>query len=274
MRPVVKIEDGEGGAQAGEGLQEEAGAGGAVQRRRMGEAGDAAWDEALRANAEAQAQAIRSMEQARLLEARVAELAAEVKIKAEALQSKDALLQAKDVIIQSKDSEIRLLHADNAEAEADLSQPETEKSKDFDLDIDDPYDCVVQQHLDLPHEIVSKISEQTKAKLDFSAIIPVHHFRSNSLANVDQTSIKVVLKYPLRSKYLLFDSKKPGNLFLLQGGRHDQLKEAATSASFLARKCHGIFTIFKRKHDICGDTNLVLLPEPVAVINVQKVPTV
>ena len=67
MRPVVKIEDGEGGAQAGEGLLEAAGAGGAVQRRRVGEAGDAAWDEVLRANAEAQAQAIRGMEQARVL---------------------------------------------------------------------------------------------------------------------------------------------------------------------------------------------------------------
>ena len=146
MRPVVKIEDGEGGAQAGEGLQEAAGAGGAVQRRRVGEAGDAAWDEALRANAEAQAQAIRGMEQARVLEVRVAELAAEVKIKAEALESKDALLQAKedlllaiakskdevvhakdallqakDVIIQSKDSEIRLLHADNARLSAECA---------------------------------------------------------------------------------------------------------------------------------------------------------
>ncbi len=160
------------------------------------------------------------------------------------------------------------------EAEADLSQPEKQKSKDFDLDIDDPYECVVQQHLDLPQEIVSKISEQTKTKLDFSAILPVHHFRSNSLANVDQTSIKVVLKYPRRNKYLLFDAKKPGTFFLLQGGRNDQLKEAATTASFLARTCYGIFTIYKRKHDICGDTNLVLLPEPVAVINVPEVPTV
>jgi hypothetical protein len=79
MRPVVKIEDGEGGAQAGEGLQEAAGEGDAVQRRRVGEAGDAAWDEALRANAEAQAQAIRGMEQARVLEVRVAELAATAK---------------------------------------------------------------------------------------------------------------------------------------------------------------------------------------------------
>ena len=137
MRPVVKIEDGEGGAQPGEWqrLQEAAGAGGAAQRRRVGEAGDAAWDEVLRVNAEAQAQAIRGMEQAQVLEARVAELAAEVKIKTEALesrmQSKDALqqakddllqdIQAKDVIIQTKDSEIRQLHEDNARLSAECA---------------------------------------------------------------------------------------------------------------------------------------------------------
>ena len=70
MRPVVKLEDGEGGAEAG-GLQEEAGAGRAVQRRRVGEAGDAAWDEVqmLRLNMEAQTQAIQGMEQTRVLEA-------------------------------------------------------------------------------------------------------------------------------------------------------------------------------------------------------------
>jgi hypothetical protein len=160
------------------------------------------------------------------------------------------------------------------EADADVSQSVTEQTMDFDLDIDDPYECVVQQHLDLPREIVSKISEQTKTNLDCSAILPAHHFKSNSLANVDQASMKVVLKYPRRNKYLLFDSKQPVNFFLLQGGRNDQLKEAGTTASFLARICYGIFAIFKRKHGMCGDTNLLLLPEPVAVINVPEVPTV
>jgi hypothetical protein len=50
LRPVVKIEDGVGGSQAEFGLQEvqEAGAGRAVQRRRVGEAGDAAWDHPMR----------------------------------------------------------------------------------------------------------------------------------------------------------------------------------------------------------------------------------
>ncbi len=49
MRPLVKLEDGAGpvGSQAeeAEGLQEAAGAGRAVQRRRVGEAGNAALDE-------------------------------------------------------------------------------------------------------------------------------------------------------------------------------------------------------------------------------------
>ena len=69
MRPVVKIEDGEGEGQGAEGRQEEAGAGRAVQRRRVGEAGDAAWDEVqmLRLNMELQAQAIQGMERTRVL---------------------------------------------------------------------------------------------------------------------------------------------------------------------------------------------------------------
>ena len=68
-----------GGAEAEGGLQEEASAGRAVQRRRVGEAGDAVLDEVqlLRLNAEAQAREIQGMEQARVLEARVAQLAAE-----------------------------------------------------------------------------------------------------------------------------------------------------------------------------------------------------
>jgi TPR repeat protein len=135
--------------------EEEAGAGRAVQRRRVGEAGDAVWDEAqlLRLNMEAQAQAIEGMERARVLgeelqraKVRIAELGAEVKMREEALQAKEALLgskddqlqskdvmiQSKDVVIQSKDdqlqckdallqaqeSTIRLLHADNARLNA------------------------------------------------------------------------------------------------------------------------------------------------------------
>jgi TPR repeat protein len=137
MRPVVKIEGGEGEGQGAEERQEEAGAGRAVQRgrRRVGEAGDAAWDEVqmLRLNMELQAQAIQGMEQSRVLreellqaKARVAELAvekaqlaAELKIKDVVVQSKDTLLQAqaremqtKDLLLQAKDREISVLHAD------------------------------------------------------------------------------------------------------------------------------------------------------------------
>ena len=111
MRTVVKIEDGaEGGHHAEEGRQEEAGAGRELQRRRVNEAGDAVSDDAwllFRSNAELQAQAIRSMEETRVLgeelrhaKVRMAELAAEVKIKDEALQAKEALLQT---IVKSKD---------------------------------------------------------------------------------------------------------------------------------------------------------------------------
>jgi hypothetical protein len=129
------------------------------------------------------------------------------------------------------------------EAEADVSQPFPE-NLEFDLEIDDSYDCVKNERLDIPQEILSKISDQTKTRIDCSTILPLYHFKSNSLANVDQTSIKVVLKYPRLSKYLLFDSKKPGRFFLVQGGRNDQLKVAGTTASFLARACYGIFTVF------------------------------
>ena len=108
MRPVVKIEGGEGEGQGAEERQEEAGAGraAAVQRgrRRVGEAGDAAWDEVqmLRLNMQLQAQAIQGMEQSRVLreellqaKARVAELAVE---KAQLA----AELKIKDVVVQSK----------------------------------------------------------------------------------------------------------------------------------------------------------------------------
>ena len=144
----------------------------------------------------------------------------------------------------------------------------------IDVDIDDQHDCVLKLPLELPQEIVLKISEQTKTKLDFSAHLQAYHFKSNQLENVDQTSIKVVLKYPRCSKYLLFDSKKPGTFFILQGGRNDQLKAAGTTASFLARKCYGIFTMFKRDHSMFGDTNCLLLSEPVAVVEFPEVPTV
>jgi TPR repeat protein len=150
MRPVVKLEDGQAKGQEAEGVQEEAGAGRAVQRRRVGEAGDADEAQLLWLNMEAQAQAIQGVERARVLgeellqaKARVAELAAEkaqlaaeLKMRDEALrsiiqskdaviQSKDDQLQSKDIIVQSKDAllqaqvrELRLLHADIARLNA------------------------------------------------------------------------------------------------------------------------------------------------------------
>jgi hypothetical protein len=142
MRPVVKHEDGEVKGQEAEGVQEEAGAGRAVQRRRAGEAADADEAQLLRLNMEAQAQAIQGVERARVLgeellqakagaaelAAEKAELAAELKMRDEALrsiiqskdtviQSKDAVLQGKDLMLQAKDSELRL-HADIARLNA------------------------------------------------------------------------------------------------------------------------------------------------------------
>jgi hypothetical protein len=109
----------------------------------VGEAGDADEARLLRLNMEAQAQAIQGVERVRVLgeellqaKARVAELAAELKMRDEALrsiiqskddqlqskdiivQSKDALMHSKDLLLQAKDSELRLLHADIARLNA------------------------------------------------------------------------------------------------------------------------------------------------------------
>jgi TPR repeat protein len=93
----------------------------------------------MRVNAELQAQAIEGMERTRVLgeelqwaKVRIAELAAEVKTRDEALQAKEALLQmiakskddlllCKDALLQAKDAEIRLLHADNARLSAQVA---------------------------------------------------------------------------------------------------------------------------------------------------------
>jgi hypothetical protein len=122
MRPVVKIEL---GVDAEEGRQEEAGAGRAVQRRRLGEAGDAARDEErlFHSILEAQAQAIQGMEQARMLSEalqraneRLSELStqnavvtSELKASAEALQAKDTIIQLNRDLLKAKESELRIL---------------------------------------------------------------------------------------------------------------------------------------------------------------------
>jgi TPR repeat protein len=131
MRPVVKIEGGAGGGHAEEGRQEEADTGRERQRRRVNEAGNAVSDDAWRlfqSNAELQAHAIRGMEETRVVgeelrhaKVRMAELAAEVKIKDEALHAKDAITKLKDDLLQAKDAEIRLLRADIARLSAQLA---------------------------------------------------------------------------------------------------------------------------------------------------------
>ena len=85
---------------------------------------------------------------------------------------------------------------DNLELEADASQPE-ENSEPPVLDIDDADDCstsddyIEKQKLDLPQEIIVKIREQTKTKLDSSTILPSYHFKSNMLARVRKTRFGV-----------------------------------------------------------------------------------
>ena len=102
---MVKLEGGEAKGQGAEGVQEEAGAGRAEQRLRVGEAGDADEAQLLRLNMELQAQAIQGVERARVLgeellqvKARVAELEAEKAQLAAELKMRDKALR---LIIQS-----------------------------------------------------------------------------------------------------------------------------------------------------------------------------
>ena len=52
-------------------------------------------------------------------------------------------------------------------------------------------DYIEKQKLDLPQEIIVKIREQTKTKLDSSTILPSYHFKSNMLARVRKTRFGV-----------------------------------------------------------------------------------
>ena len=116
------------GGQEAEKRQEEAGAGRAVQRRRVGEAGDAAWDEV---------QMLRSLLESKdvLIQSKDDQLQCKdvmIQYKDVQLQSKDTLLQAHQSTIQYKDDQlqcrdallqahkttIRLLHADIARLNA------------------------------------------------------------------------------------------------------------------------------------------------------------
>jgi hypothetical protein len=141
-----------------------------------------------------------------------------------------------------------------------------------DLDIDDPYDRVTIMPLNLPQELVSTIGQMTQVSLSATEELDAHHFKSRKLQNADRSKIKVILKYPFLSKFLLLDTTTK-RFFLLQGGRNDQLKAEATAASELARKCLIVFTMHKRKH-ACIAENAILLPEPIAWVERREIPTV
>lgn len=136
------------------------------------------------------------------------------------------------------------------------------------LDVDDPFDSLTMIPLDLPQDEISKIIELTKNELP--NFLPIYHYKSNRLQNVESSKVFVVLKYPNTNKYLLFDSRE---FFLLQGGRNDALKEETTIASLLARKCYDIFTIFKRKAAVAAG-RAVLLPELMPIVPSPEIPTV
>ncbi len=132
-----------------------------------------------------------------------------------------------------------------------------------DCDIDDPFDRLTTSSLDLSQEEITKIMEMTKKNPP--PTLPLYHYKSNKLQNVELCKIVVILKYPGTNKYLLFDSL---NFFLLQGGRHDCLKEETTIASLIARKCFNIFTAFKRNGTILAGKP-ILMPEPMPMVQAK-----
>ena len=132
-----------------------------------------------------------------------------------------------------------------------------------DCDIDDPYDSLTMFLIDLSLEEISKIMEMTTKKPPPS--LPIYHYKSNKLQFANLSKIFVILKYPGTNKYLLFDSV---DFFLLQGGRHDNLKEETTVASLIAKKCFNIFTVFKRNRTIIAGKN-ILLPELMPIVETK-----
>jgi hypothetical protein len=130
-------------------------------------------------------------------------------------------------------------------------------------DIDDPFDCLTIVSIDLSAEEIAKIMEMTKKTPP--PTLPLHHYKSNKLQNAELSKIFVILKYPGTNKYLLFDSL---NFFLLQGGRHDCLKEETTIASLIAKKCFNIFTAFKRSGTILAGKP-ILLPELMPMVQTK-----
>ena len=132
-----------------------------------------------------------------------------------------------------------------------------------DCDIDDPFDSLTMFPIDLSQEEISKIMEMTTKKPP--PTLPIYHYKSNKLQNAELSNIFVILKYPGTNKYLLFDSL---NFFLLQGGRHDNLKEETTITSLIAKKCFNIFTAFKRNGTIIAGKT-ILLPKLIPMVHTK-----
>jgi len=127
--------------------------------------------------------------------------------------------------------------------------------QDCDLSIDDPFDSLTMFHIELSQEEISKITDMTKKKP--SPTLPIYHYKSNKLQNAELSKVFVILKFPGTNMYLLFDSF---DFFLVQGGRHDILKEETTIAALIAKKCFNIFTAFKRNGNVVVGKP-ILLPE-------------
>ena len=133
LRPVVK-KTGAGGSQAEVGLQEEPDAGRAVQRRRVGEEGEAQDEnDQKRMNRwlmEQHKMMYQGLSQAEiyweyLQEAKAREV--ELTKNAAALQSiiklKDSVIQSKDALLQTMDSELRRLKAEIARGKCAAPMP-------------------------------------------------------------------------------------------------------------------------------------------------------
>jgi hypothetical protein len=137
-----------------------------------------------------------------------------------------------------------------------------------DCDIDDPFDSLTTLPIDLPQEEISKIIEMTKRRPP--STLPIYHYKSNKLQNVELSKVFVILKYPCTNKYLLFDSL---DFFLLQGGRYDVLRDETTTASLIAKKCFTIFTACKRNKNLVAK-KAILLPVLTPVVPSPEILTV
>ena len=69
----------------------------------------------------------------------------------------------------------------------------------------------------------------------------------------DQNSVKVILKYPGRNKYLLFDSKKPGTFFFFQEDEMINSKKQAQLHHFWQEHATA-FLPCSKKSMVCAET--------------------